>query len=190
MKHCELKGAILLAGLLVGGSSLAGAVGTFSAVFAPVAVPLNGTSTLTYTLTSFDNLRNLGFNATLPGGLVVANPNGVTNNCGAPPAVPGPTITAVPGAASVQVASANTTNVYDGPLQGIRSYGCVISFNVQGTTVGSKTVTPTLTSNGNNSGLTAPATLSVTAAIAAAASIPTLSEWGLLLLMAAMGLSA
>lgn len=176
---------------MVGSAAHAGAAGTFGTVFNPVSVPINGTSTLTYTLTAYDNFRNLGFNATLPAGLAVATPNGATTDCGPVPGPLLPTITALPGSTTVQLANANTSTPYDGPFSGARSYGCIVSVSVEGTALGSHTLPPvTLLDSGFPTLLTASAVLNVLGAPVAAASIPTLSEWGLILLVLAMAASA
>lgn len=181
----------VLAGLLVGSAAHAGAAGTFGTVFAPAAIPINGTSTLTYTLTAYDNFRNLSFNAALPAGLVVATPNGATTDCGPAPGPLLPNITALSGSTTIQLANANTTNVYDGPFMGPRSFGCIVSVNIEGAVLGSHTLPAvTLLDSGFPTLLTASAVLNVLGAPVAAASIPTLSEWGLILLVLAMAASA
>lgn len=191
IKKCGWKIGAVLAGLMVGSAAHAGAAGTFGTVFNPVSVPINGTSTLTYTLTAYDNFRNLGFNATLPAGLAVATPNGATTDCGPVPGPLLPTITALPGSTTVQLANANTSTPYDGPFSGARSYGCIVSVSVEGTALGSHTLPPvTLLDSGFPTLLTASAVLNVLGAPVAAASIPTLSEWGLILLVLAMAASA
>lgn len=192
LKKRVLKIGVVVAGLLVGSAAHAGAAGTFAAVFAPTAVPLNGTSTLTYTLTAYDNNRTLSFNAALPAGLLVATPSAATTDCGPAPGPVAPIVTAVPGSTAIQLVNANTTTSYDGPVVGgPRAYGCVVSVSVQGTALGSHALTPVSLANGGvPTGLTASAVLNVLGAAVAAASIPTLSEWGLILLVLAMAASA
>ncbi|CAN7630164.1 IPTL-CTERM sorting domain-containing protein [Acidovorax sp. LjRoot194] len=191
IKKCGWKIAAVLAGWVVASAAHAGAAGTFGTVFNPTTVPINGTSTLTYTLTAYDNFRNLGFTTTLPAGLVVATPNGAATDCGPVPGPLLPTITAVPGSTTVQLANANTTTVYDGPFMGPRSFGCVVSVRIQGAVLGSHALPPvTLLDSGFPTLLTASAVLNVLGAPVAAASIPTLSEWGLILLVLAMAASA
>ena len=191
MLNRGIKAGVVVVGLLAAGGASAGAAGTFSAVFSPTAVPLNGTSTLTYTLTAYDDNRSLSFNVPLPAGVVVADPSDAFTDCGAPPAPPVlvPTITAVPGSSTVQFADGNTTTVYDGPFMGPRSYGCVVSVRVEGRAAGSHTLPAvSLLDGGFVTALTASAMLGVLAA--PAASIPTLSEWGLILLVLALAASA
>ena len=186
------QGGVAVA-LLAAGASYAGSAGTFSAVLSPTSVALNGTSTLTYTLTSYDDSRKFSFTTNLPAGVVIATPPAASSDCGVPPAAdpgPAPAITADAGTSSFTLANANPTTEYDGPYMGERSYGCVVRFNVQGTAGGTHPFTAALSDDGYSTGLTAPATLTVLATAAvSAASIPTLSEWGLILLVLAMGAS-
>src|SRR5207249_9477702 len=70
--------------------------------FGAGSIPLAGSTTLTFTLDNPNttvNMSSIGFADTLPSGLVVASPNGVTGSCGtAGGAVLTPgTITAVTG---------------------------------------------------------------------------------------------
>lgn len=189
LQKCGWKIGALVAGLLVGSAAHAGAAGTFGAVFVPPTVPLNGTSTLTYTLTAFDSNRNLSFNAALPAGLVVATPSGAITDCGPVPGPVFPSVTAVPGSTTVQLVNANTSTPYDGPgLGSPRAYGCVVSVGVKGTALGSHTLPAvTLRDNGFPTLLTASAVLNVLGA--PAAGIPTLSEWGVILLVLAIAVS-
>lgn len=186
------QGMVALA-LLAAATSYAGSAGTFSAVLSPASVALNGTSTLTYTLTSYDDQRKLSFTTNLPAGVVIASPAAVSSDCGAPPIPdpgPAPALSAVAGASSFSLANANTTTAYDGPFMGPRSFGCVVRFNVQGTVAGTHATTTELFDGVSATGLMASATLTVLATAAvSAASIPTLSEWGLILLVLAMGVS-
>lgn len=136
--------------------------------------------------------RKLSFTTNLPAGVVIASPAAASSDCGAPTVPdpgPAPALSAVAGASSFSLANANTTTAYDGPGMGARSFGCVVRFNVQGTAAGTHVLRTTdLVDRGSPTGMMAPATLTVLATAAvSAASIPTLSEWGLILLVLAMG---
>src|SRR5262249_15697123 len=68
--------------------------------FNPTSIPVNGTSTLTFTITNpaANTVAEAGvaFTDNLPAGLVVATPNALTNTCGGTP-------TAVAGSASISL---------------------------------------------------------------------------------------
>lgn len=151
---------------------------TFNKTYGAATVPLNGSTSLTLSLGNPNTgygATNVAFTDSLPPGLVVSAPNGLVNTCGGMP-------TAVAGSSSVQLSggtlAANTT--------------CSVAVSVTGTTLGAKTnTTSALTASGgflSASGVTR--TLQVVAAVVSAASIPTLSEWGLILLVLAMAVSA
>ena len=122
--------------------------------FGATSVPLNGTTTLTFTLTNPDAafaLTGVGFTDTLPAGLAVATPNGLTSTCGG-------TVTAIAGAGSV--------DLLNGGL--LASGSCSIGLNVTGTTAGVKNnTTSAVTSTEGGAGGTASASLTVTAAVVA-----------------------
>ncbi|HXA30818.1 MAG TPA: hypothetical protein VNV87_01065, partial [Acidimicrobiales bacterium] len=71
--------------------------------FGAASVPLSGSTSLTFTVQNNNagsTLTGVGFGDTLPSGLVVSNPNGLTGSCG------GGTITAVAGSGSVSLSGA------------------------------------------------------------------------------------
>jgi uncharacterized repeat protein (TIGR01451 family) len=119
--------------------------------FGAASVPLNGTTSLSFTVTNPNPttpLTGVGFTDTLPAGLVVSTPNGLTGSCG------GGTITASPGSSTVSLSVAT--------LAGGAS--CTFSVNVMGTTAGSKVnTTGNVTSTEGGTGGTATATLVVVA---------------------------
>ncbi len=99
---------------------------TIAKAFGAPSIVVNGTTTLTFTLTNPNPalappLTGVGFTDPLPAGLVVATPNGLASTCSG-------TITAVAGAGSVVLANAG--------LAGGSS--CTITVAVTGTTAGAK----------------------------------------------------
>jgi hypothetical protein len=106
---------------------------TLSKAFGQLSVFTGSTATLTFTIANpnASGLTGLAFSDTLPVGLVVANPPGVTDNCGG-------TVTAVPGSNSISLSG--------GTIAG--SSTCTIGVTVAGTSGGPQNnVTSTLTSN-------------------------------------------
>src|SRR5579872_4631487 len=69
---------------------------TLAKAFGSASIPLGGTTTLTFTIgnTNTFTLNGIAFSDTLPGGLLVATPNGLVNNCA------GSTVTATAGSNS------------------------------------------------------------------------------------------
>jgi IPTL-CTERM motif len=168
---------------------------TFTKSFGSATVPLNGTTSLTLTMKAGPNIGDgyvgdFKFSDVLPAGLVVATPSGLSAlapaNCLG--AQPGVGYTAVAGSSQIDVNVARITSLIT----------CSFSVNVKGTTPGLKSNTVTAESNDGvsdfadvgNSSLTATADLMVIAAPAAPRLIPTLSQWGLILSAALLGLSA
>jgi uncharacterized repeat protein (TIGR01451 family) len=127
---------------------------TIAKSFGPAQVDVNGTTTLAFALTNPNSasvLTGVGFTDTLPSGLVVATPNGLTNVCGG-------TVTAVAGGGSVTLAN--------GAL--LASGSCAITVNVTAVTTGVKNnTTSAVTSTEGGTGETASATLTVAPAAVA-----------------------
>ena len=98
---------------------------SISKSFGADTMPVNGTSSLSFTITNpnaSSALHGVAFSDTLPAGLVVATPNGLTGSCG------GGTITAVAASGSVSLSGATLAG----------GANCTFSVNVQGTTAGDK----------------------------------------------------
>jgi uncharacterized repeat protein (TIGR01451 family) len=123
---------------------------TFTKAFGSPTIQLNGSTSLTFTITNTStlfSLNNISFTDTLPAGLVVSNPNALSGACG------GGTITAVQGSGTVSlsdaVLAANTN--------------CTFSVNVTGTTAGVKNNSATVSTTELGTGATATAWLTVIA---------------------------
>ena len=156
MKLSLRKAWVLITGLLALGpwsmtvSAQFTAPPSISKSFSPFTIGVNGTSTLTFTITNPNAttaLTNVGFSDPFPSGVVIANPNGVTANC----------------AANDTVAPGSTSTSFTGftiPAGGT----CIFGVNVVGTTAGVKNnVTSNVTSNEGGTGNQASATLLVVA---------------------------
>jgi len=104
---------------------------TFTKSFGASSIPLNGTTTLTFTVGYVDGgVPSDSFTDTLPAGLVVATPNGFTGVTGTGSCETGRvTVTATPGSSSV-----SADNISFCPTS--ESGSCSFSVNVTGTTVG------------------------------------------------------
>ena len=122
---------------------------TIAKSFGATTIPLQGTTTVSFTLTNPNGdttLNNIGFTDTLPAGLIVAMPNGLTGACGAG------TITATAGTGTIGLVG--TT--------GSPGANCTFSVNVTGMTAGVKVNSVTVTST-EATGNTASATVTVVA---------------------------
>jgi uncharacterized repeat protein (TIGR01451 family) len=121
--------------------------------FGAATIQLNGTTTLTFTITNPNAtvaLTGVGFGDTLPAGLAVANPNGLTGSCGAGTITTG------------TVSGFSVVNLSGGTIAAGGS--CTFSVNVVGTSGGHKiNTTGTVTSSNAGSGNQATATIDVEA---------------------------
>jgi CSLREA domain-containing protein/fimbrial isopeptide formation D2 family protein/uncharacterized repeat protein (TIGR01451 family) len=121
--------------------------------FGAASIQLNGTTTLTFTISNPNAtvaLAGVGFGDTLPAGLVVGNPNGLTGSCGAGTITTG------------TVSGFSVVNLSGGTIAAGGS--CTFSVNVVGTTGGHKVnTTGTVTSSNAGSGNQATATIDVEA---------------------------
>ena len=103
-----------------------------------------GTTSLNFSISNPNTsatLTGIGFTDTLPAGLVVATPNGLSGSCG------GGAITAVSGSSTVSLAGATLT----------AGQSCTFSVNVTGNTAGLKTNSVTVTSTNGGTGNTSTA---------------------------------
>jgi uncharacterized repeat protein (TIGR01451 family) len=117
--------------------------------FGAASIPLNGTTTLTFTLTNPTavalTLTGVSFTDALPPGLVVATPNGLTNACGG-------TVTAAAGSGTISLVNGSIA----------ASGSCTIVVNVTGIGGGFKNnITSAVTSIEGGTGGTAAASIKV-----------------------------
>jgi hypothetical protein len=119
--------------------------------FGAASINLNGTTTLSFTITNPNAtvaLTGVGFGDTLPAGLAVASPNGLTGSCGSGTITTG------------TVSGFSVVNLSGGTIAAGGS--CTFSVNVVGTTGGHKVnTTGTVTSSNAGSGNTATASIDV-----------------------------
>jgi arabinogalactan endo-1,4-beta-galactosidase len=122
---------------------------TVSKTFVAASVPLSGTTSLTFNVAnpnSGTSLSGIGFSDTLPAGLAVANPNGLTGSCG------GGMITAAASSGTVSLAGATLT----------ASTSCTFAVGVTGTGTGMQNnTTGAITAAESGKGATASASLNV-----------------------------
>ncbi|HEY1464868.1 MAG TPA: hypothetical protein VGF44_15740, partial [Terriglobales bacterium] len=115
--------------------------------FGASTVPLNGATSLTFTITNSNtalSLTGVAFTDSLPAGLVVTTPSGLNSTCGG-------TATATGGATSVSLSGASLT----------ANTSCAISVNVTGTTSGVKLNSVSVSSTNGGSGNTSNASVTV-----------------------------
>ncbi len=116
--------------------------------FGAASILLTASTSLTFTITNTNAvaLTGVAFTDSLPSGLVVSTPNGLTGSCG------GGTITATAGSGSVSLSGATVA----------ASGSCMFSVNVTGTTSGNKVnTTGAVTSANGGAGNTATASVVV-----------------------------
>jgi hypothetical protein len=141
--------------------------------FASGLLSQNATTGLTFTITNPNasvGLTGVAFTDSLPAGMVVATPNALASTCGG-------TATAVAGSASVSLTGGTVA----------AAGSCTVSVNVLVVQLGTLVNSVSVTSAEGGAGNTANATVTVSAAPAAL--VPTLSQWGLLLLAAMIALA-
>jgi uncharacterized repeat protein (TIGR01451 family) len=124
---------------------------TLLKAFGAASVPLNGGSSLTFTVSNPNaaaSLTGVGFTDALPAGLVISAPNGLTGACG------GGAITAAEGSGSITLAGSGLA----------ASASCSFTVNVTGITAGAQNnTTRAVVSNEGGAGGTASASLAVVA---------------------------
>ncbi|HEU4416959.1 MAG TPA: VCBS repeat-containing protein, partial [Candidatus Angelobacter sp.] len=124
---------------------------TIAKVFGAVSIPLNGSTSLSFTISNPNTtvaLTGVGFSDTLPAGLIISTPNGLTGTCGAG------TITATQGT--------NTISLSGGTIAANSS--CTFSVNVTGIAAGAQNnTTGNVTSTEGGTGGTASTSISVVA---------------------------
>ena len=122
---------------------------TITKAFGAASIPLNGTTSLTFTIQNPNTsitLNGIAFTDNLPAGLVVATPNALNNTCGG-------TATAVAGSGSISLSGGTLA----------ASASCTVSVNVQGTTAGVKNNSVQVTSTEGGTGNTSNASITVVA---------------------------
>jgi hypothetical protein len=139
---------------------------TIAKSFGAASLVVNGTTTLSFTLTNPNAttaLTGVSFTDTMPAGLVVATPNGLTGACG------GGTITANAGAATVGLTGATLA----------AGASCLFAIDVQAVASGVQPNTTSAVASANG-GVGNAATASITVlALPSIASIPMLSAFAL-----------
>jgi hypothetical protein len=124
---------------------------TISKAFGVATIPLNGLTSLSFTITNPAantlSLTGVGFTDTLPAGLVVSTPNGLTGSCG------GGTITATAGTGTVSLSGATL---------GVGG-SCTFSTNVTGTSAGAQNNSVTVSTTNAGTGNTSNTSLTVVA---------------------------
>ncbi len=121
---------------------------TISKTFGAASIPLNGTTSLTFLITNPNaalGLTGVAFTDTLPAGLVVATPNGLSGSCGSG------TITATAASATVTLSGGTIA----------ASGSCTFALNVTGTSAGVKSNSVTVSSAETGQGNTATASVTV-----------------------------
>ena len=155
---------------------------SISKAFEAATIPLDGTTTLSFQITNPNPLvalTGVAFTDTLPSGLVVATPSGLTGSCGG-------VVTATEGGSSISLSGGTLP-----PGAGAAPVACNIALFVASTTAGVKNNSTTVTSTNGDTGNTANASITVVAPPAPVPVVPTLNKSGMLifgLVIAAAGL--
>ncbi|MDD1677826.1 MAG: hypothetical protein LUO93_01410, partial [Methanomicrobiales archaeon] len=124
---------------------------TIAKAFGAASSPLNGSTSLAFTMqtnNTTSSLTGIGFSDTLPSGLIISTPNGLTGTCG------GGTITATQATNVISLTGASLA----------QSTSCTFSVNVTGTAAGTQNnTTGNVTSTEGGTGGTASASINVVA---------------------------
>ena len=118
---------------------------TIAKVFGAPTIPLNGSTSLTFTVTAANALADVSFTDTLPVGLAVATPNALATTCGSG------TVTAAPGSSTISMAG----------LTFAAAGSCTVTVNVTGITGGAQVNTVQATDANAGAGNVATATVVV-----------------------------
>ncbi|MBZ5526193.1 MAG: DUF11 domain-containing protein, partial [Acidobacteriia bacterium] len=122
-----------------------------SKAFGAASIPLNGSTSLSFTInnpSATSTLNGIGFTDTLPAGLVISTPNGLSGSCGSG------TITATQGTNVISLTGATLA----------QSSSCTFSVNVTGASAGQQNnTTGAVTSTEGGTGGTASASIIVVA---------------------------
>ncbi len=139
--------------------------------FGAATIPLNGSTSLTFTITNPNasaQVSGVFLNDSLPVGLVVSTPNGLTDGCNGASAVAGSGI------------------IFLNDISLPANTSCTYSVNVTGTTLGTKNNTTDAITSDQGTGGTASASLTVVAVgpppPAPSVPAPSLQQWALCLL--------
>jgi choice-of-anchor C domain-containing protein len=146
---------------------------TLSKAFGAADIRVNESTSLSFTVdnpNTISTLTGIGFSDTLPSGLVVSTPNGLTGSCG------GGSITATAGTDLVILSGATLA----------ANSSCTFSVNVTAIAAGLMTNTTSTVSTAEGI-IGSPATASIS--VSSAAAVPTLTGWGIILLMFLLGFS-
>lgn len=156
---------------------------TVSKSFNPTTISAGGTSTLTITLsntstTLTDTITSLTDN--LPSGMLIAATPNASNTCGS-------TVTASAGGSTVTLTGGTIPMATLSPAA---AGSCTVSVDVTAASAGSLVNTVAagglVTNNGNNA---APASATLTVTSLVATSVPTLSEWAMIMLVALLAMT-
>ena len=124
---------------------------TLSTSFGAASISVGGTTSLSFTISNLNAtpaLTGVAFTDTLPAGLVISTPNGLTGSCG------GGTITATAGSGSASLSGATLP----------RGSSCTFSVNVTGVAPGVQNNSTTVTSTEGGTGNTTTASITVNSA--------------------------